>query len=71
LKKKLSADRVFALRGWTIKVEAGKFFVAPTLDQRKFMGPYKSLTSATTAIARKLEREFAERNARLQAFHGT
>ena len=70
MKRKLSKERVFALKGWTIKTENGKFFVAPTYDQRKYAGPYKSLQHATSAIARKLQKEFTERNAKLEAFHG-
>ena len=70
MKQKLTRDRIFALRGWTIKSENGKFFAAPTLNQNKWSGPYKSLQHATTAIARKLQKEFAERNAKLEAFHG-
>lgn len=65
MKRKLTAARVFALRGWTVKVEGGKFFVSPTQaanSGRKWQGPYKSLQHATTAIARKLQREFAKRN---------
>ena len=69
MKTKLSEARVFALRGYTVKVERGKFYVAPTLDQRKYAGPYKSLQHTTTAIARKLAKEFATRSAKLEAFH--
>jgi hypothetical protein len=69
LKKKLTARRVFALRGHTVKVERGKFYVAPT-GTDDYAGPYKSLQHATTAIARRLQKEFAERNAKLEAFHG-
>jgi hypothetical protein len=70
LKRKLSESRVFALRGYTVKVENGKFYVAPTFDQSTYAGPYKSLQHATTAIARKLAKEFSDRNAKLDAFHG-
>ena len=65
MKSKLSHARVFALKGFTIKSERGKFFVAPT-GRNNWAGPYKSLHHATTAIARKLSREFTERNQRLQ-----
>ena len=65
MKKTLSRPRVFALKGFTIKRDHGKFFVSPT-GHAKWAGPYKSLQHATTAIARKLAREFTERNARLQ-----
>jgi hypothetical protein len=65
MKKKLTEARVFALRGYTVKTEHGKFFVSPT-DRNQWAGPYKSLHHATTAIARKLSREFTERDTRLQ-----
>ena len=65
MKKKLTEARVFALKGFTIKTEAGKFFVSPT-GRNTWSGPYKSLHHATTAIARKLLREFTQRNDRLQ-----
>ena len=61
----LTRARVFALKGFTIKTEDGNFFVAPT-GHNKWAGPYKSLHHATTAIARKLSREFTQRNDRLQ-----
>ena len=63
--KTLSRSRVFALKGFTIKSDRGKFFVSPT-GHSTWAGPYKSLHHATTAIARKLAREFTERNQRLQ-----
>ncbi len=62
--KQLTRARVFALKGFTIKIEGGKFFIAPT-GHNKWAGPYKSLHHATTAIARKLSREFMQRNDRL------
>ena len=65
MKKTLSRPRVFALKGFTIKSDRGQFFVAPT-GHSSWTGPYKSLHHATTAIARKLAREFTQRNARLQ-----
>jgi hypothetical protein len=66
MKRKLSEARVFALKGFTIKTEGAKFFVSPT-GRNTWSGPYKSLHHATTAIARKLAREFTQRNARLQS----
>ena len=63
--KKLTEARVFALKGFTIKSQRGQFFVSPT-GRDTWAGPYKSLHHATTAIARKLAREFTERNERLQ-----
>lgn len=65
MKRKLTEARVFALKGFTIKTEGAKFFVSPT-GRKTWSGPYKSLQHATTAIARKLAREFTERNGRLQ-----
>ena len=65
---KLTQARVFALKGFTIKSKSGKFFVSPT-GRDTWAGPYKSLHHATTAIARKLAREFTERNERLQRSH--
>ena len=65
MKRKLTQSRVFTLRGFTIKTESDKFFVTPT-GRNTWAGPYKSLHHATTAIARKLSREFTQRNGRLQ-----
>ena len=65
MKRKLSQARVVALKGFTIKTERGKFFVSAT-GRNTWSGPYKSLHHATTAIARKLSREFVERDNRLQ-----
>jgi hypothetical protein len=65
VKRKLSEARVFALKGYTVKCEGDKFFVSPT-GLNQWAGPYKSLHHATTAIARKLSREYADRNTRLQ-----
>lgn len=65
MRRKLSEARVFALKGFTIKTEREKFFISPT-GRNIWSGPYKNLHHATTAIARKLSREFTERAARLQ-----
>lgn len=65
MKRQLSKARIFALKGFTIKTEGAKFFVSPT-GHNTWSGPYKSLHHATTAIARKLSREFIERDARHQ-----
>jgi len=65
MKRKLTIARVYALRGYTLKVEKGKFFISPSAvpnQGRKWSGPYKSLQHATTAVARKLQREFARRD---------
>jgi len=61
--------RVFALKGWTVKSEGGKFYVSPTAcfeDKHKWRGPYRTLQHATTAIARKLGEEFNKRHKRLE-----
>ena len=65
VKRKLSEARVFALKGFTIKTDRGKLFVTP-IGLKQWSRPYKSLHHATTAIARKLAREFTERNENLQ-----
>ena len=65
MKTKLSQARVFALKGFTIKSENGKFFVSPT-GRNVWAGAYKTLHHATTAIARKLSRKFTQRTGRLQ-----
>ena len=67
MQRRLTPERVFALRGFTIKTTDGKFWVAPTAyfnEKQKWAGPYKSLQHATTAIARKLQAEFTKREAR-------
>ena len=61
----LTAAKVFALRGYTLKIERGKYFIAPTIafkNQLQWKGPYRSLQHACTAVARKLQAEFAKRN---------
>lgn len=66
----LSVPRVYELRGYTVKVEDGKFFIAPTIafqNKLDWKGPYASLRHATAAIARKLEAEFVKRDSRLAA----
>lgn len=65
MKKKLTKARVLALQGYTIKTDRGTFYVAPT-GTTDWSGPYKSLQHATTAVARKLAREFVQRSERLQ-----
>ena len=64
MKKKLTAARVFVLKGYTECVDE-KFFVSPT-GRDRWAGPYKVLHHATTAIARKLSREYGERDRRRQ-----
>ena len=65
MKKKLTKARVFALKCYTVKSVRGKFFVSPT-GLNRWAGPYKTLHHATTAIARKLAREFTERDDHLR-----
>lgn len=65
MKRTLTEARVFALKGFTVKCERGKFYVSPT-GLNQWSGPYKSLHHATSAIARKLAREFTTRDDRLQ-----
>jgi hypothetical protein len=69
MQKRLTPARVFALKGWTVKVdEKAQYFVSPTAcfdDKQKWSGPYRSLHHATNAIARKLQHEFLEREKRL------
>lgn len=65
MKKKLPQARVFALEGYTIKSDRGKFFVSPT-GRNDWAGPHRSLHHVATAIARRLSREFTQRNERLQ-----
>lgn len=70
-KPALSAERVFALKGWSVRTKDGKFFAAPTAyfdEKPKWLGPFKSLQSTTAAIARRLSEEFSERKTRLDAF---
>lgn len=62
--RKLSEARVFSLKGYTVKCKHNQFFVSPT-GLNRWAGPYKSLRHATTAIARKLSREYAQRDRRL------
>lgn len=62
---KISRERIYALRGWTVKIEGGKFYIAPTIafqDRKTWKGPYKTLPHACTAIARKLQAEFVKRD---------
>ena len=71
MKKKLTKARVFALQGYTMRIDKdGRFFVCPTASmcfkKQPWSGPYKSLHHATTSIARKLARELTERDNRLQ-----
>ena len=55
---------VYALRSWTIKKKGEEFFIAATGQSgtHRWRGPYANLQRATTAIARKLQSEFAWRH---------
>lgn len=57
---------VYALRNYTIKKQGDRFFVAATAVEgtHRWSKPYASLQRATTAIARKLQREFVTRHNR-------
>jgi hypothetical protein len=57
---------VYALRNYTIKQQGDRFFVAATALEgtHRWSKPYATLQHATTAIARKLQREFVGRNKR-------
>lgn len=77
MKRKLTRERVYALRGWIVKVvrqgKEDKFYVSSTATPnqgRHWAGPYKSLQHATTAIARKMQREFARRDQRHRLHNG-
>jgi len=61
-------SHVYSLGPYSIKEEAGKFFVAPT-GTTKFGKPHKTLRHACTAIARKLEAEYVDRKNRRLAFN--
>lgn len=58
---------IYALRSWTIKTQGGEFYIAATGQERKhrWWGPYRTLQRATTAIARRLQAEFARRHGRV------
>ena len=67
-KRRLTKDHVFMLKGWTVKTEKGLYYVAPSIalgNKLEWSKPYRSLQHATTAIARKLQREFTRREGRL------
>ncbi len=61
-----NTKHVYALRNYTIKKQGEQFFVAPTAmaGKHRWSKPYASLQHATTAIARKLQREFVTRHRR-------
>jgi hypothetical protein len=55
---------VYALKSWTIRKQGEAFYIAPSAQSGKhnWRGPYVSLQRASTAIARKLQWEFARRH---------
>ena len=57
---------VYALRSYTIKKKGDEYFVSPTGQEgaHRWSKPYATLQRATTAIARKLQREFTRRHSR-------
>jgi hypothetical protein len=57
---------VYALRSYTIKKQGDDFFVSPTglKGTHRWSRSYANLQRATTAIARKLQREFLRRYSR-------
>ena len=65
----LTREQVYALKAWTVKIRAGKFFACPTYDPSIEHGPYKSLQSCTMAIQRKLQEEVVRRHQRVEGFH--
>jgi hypothetical protein len=54
----------YALKSWTIRKSGEQFYIAATSQegQHRWRGPYVNVKRATTAIARKLEWEFARRH---------
>lgn len=68
-KEELTREQIFALRSHVVRIRDGKYFTAPTLDQSKFSGPYKSLQACCAAIARKLGEEVTLRRIRLEKSH--
>ena len=63
------APYMYALRSYTIKKQGDEFFFSPTGIEgaHRWSKPYATLQRATTAIARKLQREFARRHSRAKA----
>ena len=56
-------NQLFALRSYTIKQHNDSFFVAATAQEgrHRWSKPYATLQHATTAIGRRLQREFTKR----------
>lgn len=60
------SDHVYALKSWSIRKRGEQYFIAPTAQEGKHLwrGPYLTLQRAATAIARRLQWEFAKRQGR-------
>ena len=64
MKKRLSKEKVFALRGHTLKVIDGKFHFCETVyfdDKAKWRGPFSSLDGVCKAIAKNTVEEYQRR----------
>jgi hypothetical protein len=63
---------VYALSGYTIKEDHGRYFITKTAlwgASHQWSKAYGSLTQATNAIARHLEREWTDRKTRREKQH--
>jgi hypothetical protein len=63
---------VYALSGYKIKEDHGRYYIAKTAlwgVSHQWSKAYRSLTQATNAIARHLEREWTERKLRREKQH--
>lgn len=58
------SDHVYALKSWSIRKRGDQYFIAQSGQKGKqlWRGPYLSLQRAATAIARRLQWEFAKRH---------
>ena len=57
-------DVVYRLKAWAIYRKKGEYFISGDEQPKQLGKSYQSLRHACTAIARKLEEEFATRDAR-------
>ena len=67
-----TGEIVYALSSYTIKEDHGKFFIAKTAlwgGSHHWSKGYGSLTQATNAIARHIQKEWSERKARNDKQH--
>lgn len=63
---------VFALKAYSVKRIADRFYIAPTAaftDKQRWGKSYATLQAATAAIARQLAEEWLQRNTRHEKFH--